>query len=93
MNLTREGIFSWIARVSCSRFRQLILGAMILAALSAFLITRLPFQSDVLNLLPGNAPVTGAFVTFLKEFGSADSLFIVLERKSRRRDGTLRTLR
>ncbi|MGA2954777.1 MAG: MMPL family transporter [Thermodesulfobacteriota bacterium] len=82
MNLTREGIFSWIARISCSRFRQLILGAMILAALSAFLITRLPFQSDVLNLLPGNAPATGAFVTFLKEFGSADSLFIVLQRKS-----------
>ncbi len=82
MNLTREGIFSWIARISCSRFRQLILGALILAALSAFLITRLPFQSDVLNLLPGNAPVTGAFVNFLKEFGSGDSLFIVLERKS-----------
>ncbi len=82
MNLTRENIFSWIARISCNRFRLLVLGTLILAALSAFLITRLPFQSDVLNLLPGKAPQTADFVKFLKEFGSADSLFIVLERKS-----------
>jgi hypothetical protein len=50
--------------------------------MSGFLITRLQFQSDVLNLLPEKAPRTQAFVKFLKEFGSGDSLFIVLERKS-----------
>jgi predicted RND superfamily exporter protein len=50
--------------------------------MAGFLITRLQFQSDVLNLLPEKAPRTQAFVKFLKDFGSGDSLFIVLERKS-----------
>lgn len=61
MNLTREGIFSWIVRISCSRSRRLILGSLDLAALSGFLITRLPFQSDVLNLFPENAPENWGF--------------------------------
>lgn len=82
MNLSKESIFLWMARISRAYYRKLILGALILAALSAFLITRLQFQSDVLNLLPRNAPLTRAFVNFLKEFGAADSLFIVLERQS-----------
>jgi len=73
-----------MARFSHRSFRSLILGAVILAALSGFLITRLQFQSDVLNLLPANAPRTQALVKFLKEFGSGDSLFLLLERKSGR---------
>ena len=84
MNSIRDQIFSRIARFSFFRWRSLIGGALILAVLSGFLITRLQFQSDVLNLLPRNAPQTRALVTFLKEFGSGDSLFIVLERKSGR---------
>ncbi len=75
-------VFSGIARFSFFHRRRLILVALILGALSGFLITRLQFQSDVLNLLPEKAPRTQALVTFLKEFGSGDSLFIVLERKS-----------
>jgi predicted RND superfamily exporter protein len=82
MSWNRENIFSWIARISCTRFRLLILGTVMVAALCAFKITRLPFQSDVLSLLPENAPQTGAFRKFLKEFGSSDSLLIVLESKS-----------
>jgi predicted RND superfamily exporter protein len=82
MNVSRDQIFSGIARFSFLRWRSLILGALILAFLSGAQITRLEFQSDVLNLLPGNAPRTQAFVKFLKEFGSGDSLFIVLDRKS-----------
>jgi len=79
---SREKIFHRIAAFACRNYRQVIGGALILAVLSGFLITRLNLQSDVLNLLPSNAPATGAFVTFLKDFGSADSLFIVLERQS-----------
>ena len=82
MDSPRRQSFSWLSRFSHSHFRSLILASLILGALSAFLITRLQFQSDVLNLLPGNAPRTQALVKFLKEFGSGDSLFIVLERKS-----------
>jgi len=56
MDSIRTHIFSRIARFSIFHRRLLILGALILAALSGFLITRLQFQSDVLNLLPEKAP-------------------------------------
>jgi predicted RND superfamily exporter protein len=82
MNTFRDQIFSRIARFSFFRRRPLIWGALILAVLSGFLISRLHFQSDVLNLLPENAPRTQDLVKFLKEFGSGDSLYIVLDRKS-----------
>ncbi len=84
MNSIRDRIFSRIARFSITRRRSLIWGALILAVLSGFLITRLEFQSDVLNLLPQKSPRTQALVKFLKEFGYGDSLFIVLDRKSGR---------
>jgi len=82
MDWTQEKIFRWITKFSYRRSRYVILGTVILGVLSSFLVTRLQLQSDVLNLLPSNAPATAAFVKFLKDFGTADSLFIVLERKS-----------
>ncbi len=81
MDWTREKILRRIAKFSCRRYRYLILGTLLLGTLSLFMVTRLQLQSDVLNLLPTNAPTTAAFVKFLKDFGTADSLFIVLERK------------
>jgi len=72
----------WVANWSYRHY-QLVLGStLILGLLSGLLVSRLQFQSDVINLLPSNAPATRAFVQFLQEFGAADSLFIVLERKS-----------
>ena len=82
MDWTQDKIFRWITKFSYRRSRYVILGTVILGVLSSFLVTRLQLQSDVLNLLPSNAPATSAFVKFLKDFGTADSLFIVLERKS-----------
>jgi len=82
MNPSRDRVFSLVARFSWIHPRGLLLAALLWGALSAFLITGLQFQSDVLHLLPKNAPKTEAFVKFLKDFGSADSLFIVLERKT-----------
>jgi predicted RND superfamily exporter protein len=78
----RDKILNWIATFAWRNYRQVIGGGLILAVLSGFLLTRINLQSDVLNLLPSNAPATGAFVTFLRDFGSADSLYIVLERES-----------
>jgi len=72
----------WLTKFSYRRSRYLILGTLILGVFASFLVTRLQLQSDVLNLLPSHAPTTAAFVKFLKDFGTADSLFIVLERKS-----------
>jgi len=82
MLLHGEKKLSWVANWSYRHY-QLVLGStLILALLSGLLLSRLQFQSDVVNLLPSNAPATKAFVQFLQEFGAADSLFIVLERKS-----------
>ncbi len=80
--MVRERVLGWIAKFSSNRYQRVILAVLILSALSGFLITRLQFQSDVLHLLPQNAPATGAFVKFLQKFGAADSLFIILERSS-----------
>jgi uncharacterized protein len=71
-----------VARFSVRRYRWILAAALGMSLLSGFFITRLQFQSDVLNLLPANAPRTAAFVKFLREFGATDSLFIVLERPS-----------
>ncbi|NWF56586.1 MAG: MMPL family transporter [Syntrophaceae bacterium] len=84
MNAIRDRIFSGIARFSFNRRRTLIWAALFLAVLSGYLTTRLHFQSDVLNLLPEKSPRTQALVKFLQEFGSGDSLFVVLDRKSGR---------
>ena len=82
MDWNQEKILGWITKFSYRRSRYLILGTLILGVFASLLVTRLQLQSDVLNLLPSNAPATAAFVKFLKDFGTADSLFIVLERKS-----------
>ena len=76
MEWSQEKILSGITNFSYRRSRYVILGTVILGVFSSFLVTRLQLQSDVLNLLPSNAPATAAFVNFLKEFGTADSLFI-----------------
>jgi predicted RND superfamily exporter protein len=82
MDIIKEKIFHWIAIFSYAHCHHLILGTLFLGGLSGFLITGLQFQSDVVNFLPSNAPTTGAFVKFPKEFKSGDSLFIVMESKS-----------
>jgi predicted RND superfamily exporter protein len=82
MNLARENILRRVAKFSLTHYRALILATLILGGISGFLVNRLQLQSDVVNLLPTNVPKTGAFVKFFKEFGAADSLFIVLERRN-----------
>lgn len=82
MKFDRESLFRWIANTSREKSKFLLVAASILAGISILLVARLDFHSDVANLLPSSAPRTQAFVKFLKEFGAADSLFIILERKS-----------
>jgi len=82
MDQGKKKILCRIAKYSFTHYRALILATLFLGTLSGFLATRLHFQSDVLNLLPGKAPTTAAFVKYIKELGGGDWLFIVLERKS-----------
>ncbi len=76
-----ENNLRWMANWSYHHCRLVLGIALVLGLLSAWGIGRLQLQSDVINLLPSHAPVTEAFVKFLREFGTADSLFLVLERR------------
>ena len=82
MNFPGENNLRWIANRSYHHYRLVLGGTLILGLLSGWLVSGLRLQSDVVNLLPAHPPATKAFVEFLQEFGTADSLFIVLERKS-----------
>jgi len=82
MNLPGQKILTWMAFFSHRHYKSLLWTFLILVVCSGWLVSRLQFQTDVANLLPVNAPATGAFVKFLKEYGATDTLFIVLERES-----------
>lgn len=82
MSSDRKNLFCWIARTAREKSKLLLISVLVLAGVSILLASRLSFQSDVANLLPSSAPRTQAFISFLKEFGATDSLYIILERKS-----------
>jgi hypothetical protein len=74
VDIIKEKIFRRIAVFSCAHSQPSILGALFLGRPSGFLITGLQFQKDMLNLLLSNVPQRGAFVKFLKDFGSGASV-------------------
>jgi len=82
MNSIGHMDFRWLAKFSLRFHRWLLLFFFLLLGLSIFLVLRLKPQSDVAHLLPAHAPKTQAFVSFLKQFGASDSLFVALETKS-----------
>ena len=84
MNLIGHMDFRRLAKFSLRFHRWLLLSFFLFLGLSIFLVLRLKPQSDVAHLLPAHAPKTQAFVSFLKQFGASDSLFIALETKSGR---------
>jgi predicted RND superfamily exporter protein len=73
--------FRRLANFSFRFHRWLLLSFFLFLALSIFLVIRLRPQSDVAHLLPSHAPKTQAFISFLKQFGASDSLFVALETK------------
>ena len=50
-----------------------------LVAISALLITRLSFDTDMLNLLPRNNPVVRSYIETLQDFGSQAFLLVAIE--------------
>jgi predicted RND superfamily exporter protein len=62
------------------RSRGLVLAATAVLSLgSAWLATRISFDTDVLGLLPQNDPSLRAFRQYLERFGAADQLYIVFD--------------
>ena len=82
MNSIGHMDFRRLVRFSLRFHRWLLLSFFLFLGLSIFLVLRLKPQSDVAHLLPAHAPKTQAFVSFLKQFGASDSLFVALETKS-----------
>jgi uncharacterized protein len=78
----KASVFARMNRFSFVHHRLIFWVTLILLAGGLFLISRLKIQSDVAHLLPENAPTTQAFRKFYENFGTADSLFIALERKT-----------
>lgn len=48
-------------------------------ALSVLLLTRLSFETNILQLLPQNGPAIGAFEKYLQHFGTLDHIYVLLE--------------
>jgi predicted RND superfamily exporter protein len=60
------------------RYRAVFAVFAVLAAVSLALITRLSFDTDMLNLLPRRDPAVGAYVETLQDFGSQTFLLITI---------------
>ncbi|MEO8483489.1 MAG: MMPL family transporter [Acidobacteriota bacterium] len=61
------------------RRRLMLLGAAIVGALSMWLLGRIQFDTNVLNLLPSRGPAVSALQTYLSNFGNLDRLFVMFE--------------
>src|SRR5262245_24546337 len=76
---TGHAALAWLLE-ACARHRtRVLVAAAVVAAAGGLLIARLSFDANVLRLLPRQAPTVRSFETFLKDFGTLDSLFIVFE--------------
>ena len=67
-----------LAQVVGHRYRTVFLGTLILLALALLSAGRLRFDTDILNLLPRNAPEVQTLRRALDEFGSIDLLVIAI---------------
>src|SRR5712691_7824291 len=60
------------------RYRLVFAVFALLAAVSGLLITRLSFDTDMLNLLPRRNPVVHSYVETLQDFGSQAFLLVTI---------------
>jgi predicted RND superfamily exporter protein len=61
------------------RYRLVFAVFGVLVALSVLLITRLSFDTDMLNLLPRKNPVVSSYIETLQDFGSQSFLLVTVE--------------
>ncbi len=72
---------TWLQRLalwSARHYRQVFLGFALVLAVSAFFITRIKFDTDVLHLLPKKDPALNAYMDTLADYGTFDYLLIVV---------------
>lgn len=68
-----------VLRFVFRRRRIVLFGAALAGILSAWLLARIQFDTDVLHLLPSRGPAVSALQTYLSNFGNLDRLFIMFE--------------
>jgi hypothetical protein len=68
-----------LALFARQRYRLVFTAFGVLALVSALLITRLSFDTDMLNLLPRNNPVVHSYIETLQDFGSQAFLLVAIE--------------
>ncbi len=73
-----RGLMQRLARYAQRHYYQVFLVTAVLLAISGVLISRLRFDTDVLNLLPKNDPALNAYISTLADFGTFDYLLITV---------------
>ncbi len=67
-----------LARYAQHHYYQVFAATAVLLLVSGVLISRLRFDTDVLNLLPKNDPALNAYISTLADFGTFDYLLITV---------------
>jgi len=79
----------WLARTIDAYPRRIAISCLIAAVLAAAAVTRIPVTTDLLDVMPDQAPAVVAFTDFLRDFGILGGLVIVVETGSDAPDALL----
>lgn len=74
--MSSQGLLRGLALFARNHYRAVFVGFALAVVLSLVSASRIRFDTDVLNLLPGDDPVLATFRQTLEEFGSFDNLLI-----------------
>lgn len=66
-------------RIATDRYRIILIGALVVAALAGLAATRLRFDPDILNLVPRNDRDVNNFKRVLQQMGTIDQHIVVVE--------------
>jgi predicted RND superfamily exporter protein len=87
-----ESCLRWLARTIDAGPRRIAIACLVVAALAAIVVTRIPVTTDLLDVLPERSPAIVAFTDFLRDFGMMDGLVIVVESEGESAEALITTL-
>jgi predicted RND superfamily exporter protein len=68
-----------LLRLAFARRRAVLLAGVALLAISLLLVARMSFDANIVKLLPRKGPAVRSFDTYLRHFGTFDSIYVVFE--------------
>ena len=84
-----DTLLRWLARTIDAYPRRIATACLFAAVLAAAAVTRIPVTTDLLDVMPDQAPAIVAFTDFLRDFGILGGLVIVVETESDSPDALL----